>query len=409
MTGWAWATLAACLLALPSQAARGVLQRAEAEDYCGLGGGEVRVIDRAEASGGKSVSYWEQPGVYLELAVELPEAGDYLLSLRYALDWPDSRRTVAVDGRELGVVTLAGTGSWGTFREVTLALKPVALTAGRHVLRLLNADSRGLSLDWVAVHSPDVLLTDRVLTEPERTALLAALAPAEPGPVLSKAGVRVEFDADGRAALARLGEVVLATPPGGAGGRVELKQTASHAVAVVTGRGTAIWLTDGRSLWLVTLGDAAMLPAPVLYGQRRAVVGRFEDGREVSFAAPFTAPEPCSHSTMAGLHLTAAAGLAPDRWPAGEEPGVPRLRLVPTRLGDLPVAAARFSARWGKDEPKVGLTVADGRCTVTEVAHRYPALSAFYGEPPFELRITPSGSVTYRDPATGQEQVLVAR
>lgn len=341
MTGRAWATLAACLLALPGQAARGVLQRAEAEDYCGLGGGEVRVIDRAEASGGKTVSYWEQPGVYLELAVELPEAGDYLLSLRYALDWPDSRRTVAIDGRDLGVVTLAGTGSWGTFREVTLALKPVTLTAGRHVLRLLNADSRGLSLDWVAVHSKDVLLTDRPLTEPERTALLDALKPAEPGPVLEQGAVRVEFDR-GRVARARLGEVVLATPAGGAGGRVELKRTASHAVAVVTGRATAIWLTDSRSLWLVALGDAVLLPAPVLYGQRRAVVGRFEDGREVSFAAPFSVPEQCAQVTMAGLHLTAAAGLAPDRWPAGEEPGVPRLRLVPTRLGDLPIAAARI-------------------------------------------------------------------
>jgi hypothetical protein len=87
----------------------------EAEDYAEISG--LRVIERIEASGGLTVSYWEDPGTWLDLEFDLPVAGQYLISFRYSLNWPDTRRIVLLDGAELGEVELDTTGSWGTSRR----------------------------------------------------------------------------------------------------------------------------------------------------------------------------------------------------------------------------------------------------------------------------------------------------
>lgn len=114
----------------------GLLLRLEAENWSAQGGGALRVIDRPEASGGRTVSYWEEPGPWLELAFETREAADVLISLGYALAWPEARRRVLVDGRPVGEAVLADTGSWGTFAVATLPFAPLPLAPGRHVVRI---------------------------------------------------------------------------------------------------------------------------------------------------------------------------------------------------------------------------------------------------------------------------------
>ena len=96
----------------------------EAEDYTEVTGGTVRVLDRPEASGGKCVSYWEEPGVAVSVEFEVEQAGQYCLTLRYACNWENTRRRIALDGQVppgLENVLLPGTGSWADFKPVTVA------------------------------------------------------------------------------------------------------------------------------------------------------------------------------------------------------------------------------------------------------------------------------------------------
>ncbi|MEA3401959.1 MAG: hypothetical protein U9R79_12050, partial [Armatimonadota bacterium] len=85
--------IAALVTLTPLLAAADLPQIAiEAEDYVEVTGASVRVLDREQASGGRCVSYWEEPGVAVTCRFEVAEAGEYCLTLRYACTWPDTRR-----------------------------------------------------------------------------------------------------------------------------------------------------------------------------------------------------------------------------------------------------------------------------------------------------------------------------
>ncbi len=161
---------AICMLALVGSLACAELPTitVEAESYTEVTGGTVRILSREAASGGKHVSYWEDPGVAVTVPFEVAEAGDYCLTLQYSLNWDDTRRQVALDGEVvagLEDVTLPGTGGWDYFGAITLPSPEggrvrLALTPGAHTLTLTNVDSRGLGWDTAVLHDPGQAASD---------------------------------------------------------------------------------------------------------------------------------------------------------------------------------------------------------------------------------------------------------
>ncbi len=386
-------------------AAGSVLVRVEAEEWSAQGGGSVRVLDNPDASGGKTVSYWEDHGVWLEVVVDVPEAGSYALSLGYALAWPETRRRVILNGRDMGEVTLPGTGAWTVFETTTTDMPLPPLEPGRHTLRLLNANSVGLSLDWLALHTTDVFLTDWQLTEPELRMLPAPWR--EPlrggGQSVSIGRVQLSFDDLGRLSAACVAGVVLAAPTSDdtRPAIVSLHETTHFGIASVDGPVRQVWISDGRNLYMVAVCPPAILPhlpAPVLGGATRVTTGRTPGGRQVYFSVAGWEPLEVERLEAGGLHITASTGLRVGPW---RRDGIPDLRLVGRRIGEHSIGAAKWSTRWGRDEPAIRVEHGDGRVIVRDGAGGYPTLAAFYGERPFELKLSAS-SIEFTDLASGE-------
>lgn len=398
---WPLLTMA---LALPALAADNVLVRVEAESYTAVGGGTVKVIDRPEASGGKTVSYWEDPGVWLELSFDVPQAGDYRLSVGYALNWPDTRRQVLLDGKPVGEITLAGTGDWGNFVAVTTPLKLPPLKAGRHTLRLLNAASRGLSLDWVALHSPQVFVADRPLSAEEYAALQAHYRPAEPVACLQAGDVRAEFSADGQARLAQVAGALLGAelPPGDAA-PVRLLTVGKLRVAVCeAGERLTAWLTEGKDLYVLCRAASAeplRLPAPLANAERcRLVTGHLASGEALAFSGK-VAPRETDELALGGLCLTATSPLRLGPW-HDPECGAPAVDLPLQSTPQGWVGAARFSRRPTTPDQHPSITATGGVVHVREAIRRYPTLALFYGEATFDLTLD-AAAVKLTDASTG--------
>ncbi|MGM0494934.1 MAG: hypothetical protein ACQER1_18520, partial [Armatimonadota bacterium] len=115
----------------------------------------VQVVDRPTASEGRAVSHWEDDGAWIDLKLDIPEAGRYLMTLRYGLAVDSTSRAVLIDGENVGEFELSSTRGWASFETVTPDLGPLSLPAGETILRLVNRDSAGLCLDWVALHGPE--------------------------------------------------------------------------------------------------------------------------------------------------------------------------------------------------------------------------------------------------------------
>ena len=177
------------LIAMLVPAARAETIQIEGESYSKVGGpSQVRVVDRTTASGGKVVSYWEEQGVWLEWEFDVPRAGAYAVSFRYACRWADSRRRVEIDGnlpdQACESVRFETTGDWAKHAIRTLADENgvpivVRLEAGRHRIRVTNVSSRGLAIDVLFVHDPAEKFADVALTEAEM-AKLRPLTQGEP-------------------------------------------------------------------------------------------------------------------------------------------------------------------------------------------------------------------------------------
>jgi hypothetical protein len=383
-----------------------LLIRTEAEQWSAQGGGTVRVLDNPDASGGRTVSYWEDQGVWLEVTLEVPRAGDYLLSVGYALGWPESTRQVSLNGRPLGAIKLPGTSAWTIFTAATTNLPPLSLTPGKHTLRFLNADSVGLSLDWVALHTPEVYFTDRVLAEQERQELLRRWQ-ITPQRTLARGIVEVQFDGPGRAAYARIGETVLAapTPDDARLAPVTLHETRHFRLATLTGDSRQLWITDGSNLYLVhqsRRADLLPLPAPVLAGDRRVVIARPAEGAPVNFSTTGWPPQTTPRLELGGLHLTATAGLQVGPW---QPQGMPELGLAGHQHGDHFLGAAKWSARWGADEPGIGYEQRENQVLIRDTTRHFPTLATFYGEKPFEVTIQAT-EMTFTDVTSGQTITL---
>lgn len=138
----------------PALADVGDLIVVEAERFVGQGGGEVRVcypINVAKAS----ISYWHKDiGHWLEWDLDVPEAGRYELWMRYTTASTGTRRSLLIDGTspgdEFADIAIPTTGGWsGTEDNWAYArlASPLALTPGRHRLRLTNL-ADGLGVDF---------------------------------------------------------------------------------------------------------------------------------------------------------------------------------------------------------------------------------------------------------------------
>lgn len=390
----------------------GRLLRVEAENWAAQGGGTVQVIDRAEANGGKTVSYWEDPGPWLELAFDVPAGGEYLVSLRYSLVWPDTRRDLSIDGNPLGCVTLTGTGAWDAFRIATPDLPPLRLAPGRHLLRITNPDSRGLSLDWVALHAPDVLLADRKLS-PEESAQLemsvrAGIA-ARGDAALKHRQVEFGFSEAGHVVFAKVGACLLAAASDARTQRAQWTwhTVAQHRLAVVRGPKDgqlAVWITDGMNFFVVVRSRVEAdfaLPAPLVSADGlRTVEATTGDGERLLLSEAGPSRE-SRYLSMGGVHITAAPGLTISSL-SGDDPAIPDLRLRLEPWQGMFIGAARFSTRWGTDRPEIGTEFSKEFFVVSETAERFPTLARFYGEGLFDLVFEPDGSAGFVDLQTGE-------
>ncbi|MFP4249353.1 MAG: carbohydrate-binding protein [Armatimonadota bacterium] len=407
--------LAPCSVVTHADDERAAVVTVEAEDYADMHG--LRVIERAEASDSRTVSYWEEPGSWLDVEFDLPVAGSYVISIRYALNWPDTRRAVLLDDNELGEVELETTGSWGDFETVTLPFEPLELPAGKVTVRVLNRDSRGLSLDWVAMHAPEAPLADRHLGAEERAELRGRVVEVVgPGArrILDRGEVELHAARAGGPAWADVSGHLLAAGgmQGEARGAIMRRSTEHHQIALVGegagGDGLVIAITDGTSLHLVRpAGDSSAmpLPAPVLSAEgMRIVTARAPDHGALHLPAGDW-QERTDHLEAGGMHITVAPGMTVRPW---DDRGLaPELALEMAECGGAGhVGVARFSPRWGGEQPRVTLERDGEDCVIRESVERHPTLAAFYGEGMFDLRITPEGRITFDDIRSGETVVL---
>jgi hypothetical protein len=132
----------------------------EAENFTGQGGGKARVYERPGSSG-KMITFWhESIGHWLEWNVDVPQAGEYRVVLKYASDCDNTTRDLTIDGATPGEAfkrfTLPRTGGFCATRDdwsyYTIGGEAmpatVSLSAGPHNLRMSNIED-GCALDFI--------------------------------------------------------------------------------------------------------------------------------------------------------------------------------------------------------------------------------------------------------------------
>lgn len=131
---------------------------AEAEDFVGQVGGEVRVRVDKQGMRGKALSHWDAAGHKLTWRITVREAGTYAFAARYC-NAEGAWRSVTVDGKEAGEFFLYGTGGLGDresdwdhfFAMVNGQRVLFELTPGEHVIDMTNTRGQACNLDYVAL------------------------------------------------------------------------------------------------------------------------------------------------------------------------------------------------------------------------------------------------------------------
>ncbi len=102
----------------------------------------VDIRSDSKASNGYEI-FEAAAGEWYEYTINVPTAGKYDLSVRYANEFSGGKIRIEIDGVDVtGQMTVGYTGGWTVFRRVTK--KNVALSAGTHTLRLImDANSTG--------------------------------------------------------------------------------------------------------------------------------------------------------------------------------------------------------------------------------------------------------------------------
>jgi hexosaminidase len=105
----------------------------------------------ATPGGGYDIGYADA-GEWLEYTVDVASTGSYRLAFRAATPNPGATLSVALDGQEVAAqVAVPRTADWTAFAEASGP--EVALTAGRHVLRV-SIGAMGSNLDWLRLATP---------------------------------------------------------------------------------------------------------------------------------------------------------------------------------------------------------------------------------------------------------------
>ena len=112
---------------------------------------DVDIQTTTDSSGAYNVA-WVAAGEWLAYDIQVPTSGSYTFGLRVATPNTGRQAHLEVDGVNVsGAIALPSTGSWQSWSTVTT--KPIALSAGRHTLRLV-ADTSSLNLNYVTVAGP---------------------------------------------------------------------------------------------------------------------------------------------------------------------------------------------------------------------------------------------------------------
>lgn len=128
----------------------------EAEDIASQVGGEVQIRSDKMGVRGKAFSHWDAVGHTLTWKVNVKEAGEYCVGIRYC-NIDGVERRLKVDNVDAGVFTLYGTGGfggahadWDHFTAIRNG-KPVTFTLseGVHTITLENVDGKGCNLDYL--------------------------------------------------------------------------------------------------------------------------------------------------------------------------------------------------------------------------------------------------------------------
>lgn len=122
----------------------------QGNQYRTLEGVDIEVCQE----GGYNVG-WTNAGEWLEYTVNVT-AGTYDISLRVASIYSNKQAKVYLDGTLLGTFTIPNTGSWQSWRNVTI--NNVTVSGGNYKILRIECVTDGFNVNWIAV-APVTILT----------------------------------------------------------------------------------------------------------------------------------------------------------------------------------------------------------------------------------------------------------
>ena len=109
---------------------------------------------------GKAFSHWDSKDHALSWKLTVAAEGKYWLVLRYCTP-SGAERDLFIDGQKISHTNFGGTGGFGSntqsdwahqcFRDDKGQRVNLPLTAGEHVIQIVNTDGKGMHLDYVAL------------------------------------------------------------------------------------------------------------------------------------------------------------------------------------------------------------------------------------------------------------------
>ena len=133
---------------------------AQAEDFSDQSGGQVQLRTDKLGAVGKAISHWDTAGHMLQWKLNVPQAGKYWVILRCCSPTGAQRETT-VDNLPALKQGFGGTGGFGSDTSSDWAHQAVRgadgnrvvfdLTAGEHVIKMVNLDGKGLNMDYIAL------------------------------------------------------------------------------------------------------------------------------------------------------------------------------------------------------------------------------------------------------------------
>jgi hypothetical protein len=95
---------------------------------------------------------FQRKGAWVEWDINVPSAGDYEVSVRYASTNTRAADLELDDGPKVATFEFAGTSSWTKWRNETHVL---SLSQGVHKFHVVASDSTGPNIDWISIRHID--------------------------------------------------------------------------------------------------------------------------------------------------------------------------------------------------------------------------------------------------------------